>query len=195
VIRFRLRKAGMVELVVRTSGECAVLGRRLVRGHEGLNRVRFAGRLHGKPLGLGRYTISVNVVRSGARKRVGTVAVEVVPPGRRLTKAERSAPVQASCGTTNGTSSFPSILIDAVSPLRETSASTSGSANPPKAKKDRPRTSVAGASFKPPTIGGSDGSAGGRLAWLVLALYVVLGLAMATLLVYVARFMRGSWSP
>jgi hypothetical protein len=99
--------------------------------------------------------------------------------------------------TMSGTSSS-SIRIDDLLPLTvagDTSTSTSGSTNQPRAKKDRPRTSVAGASFRPPTIGGSDGSGGNGLAWFVLALHVVLGLSVATLLVFVARFMRGSWSP
>jgi hypothetical protein len=94
VIRFRLRKGGRVELVVReNSAPCSILGRKRVRGHEGMNRVRFDGRIRGKPLAAGRYTITVVVVRAGKRTSVGAIGVEVVPNGRRLTRGQRTAPV------------------------------------------------------------------------------------------------------
>jgi hypothetical protein len=56
---------------------------------------------------------------------------------------------------------------------------------------------VLGAIFKPPSIpsplGGGEG--GGGLAWLGLGIYLVLLGALLAMLLYVARFLRGSWNP
>jgi hypothetical protein len=90
VIRFRLRKPGKVELVVRAdSSACKIVGRKRVRGHAGRNRVPFNGRVNGRPLAAGKYTITVVVVRGGHRTQVGTLAVEIVSSGRRLTRAQQ----------------------------------------------------------------------------------------------------------
>ncbi|MET0564461.1 MAG: hypothetical protein ABW114_13585, partial [Gaiellaceae bacterium] len=79
MIRFRLRKPGKVELVVRAdSSACKIVGRKRVRGHAGRNRVPFNGRVNGRPLAAGKYTITVVVVRGGHRTQVGTLAVEIV---------------------------------------------------------------------------------------------------------------------
>jgi len=104
VIRFRLGKPGTVELVVRGGSACTVIGRKRVRGHSGVNRVHSKGRVNGRPLTAGKYTMTVVVVRPGHRTRVGTLAVEVVPSRRRLTRAQQTAlparllePVSAPC--------------------------------------------------------------------------------------------------
>ena len=69
-------------LVVRSADACEVVGRRRVAGLKGLNRVRFAGRVHGRPLAPGRYLIDVVVVRGTSRKRIGRVPVESSAPAR-----------------------------------------------------------------------------------------------------------------
>ena len=185
----------MVELVVRADGSaCTVIGRKRVRGQRGVNRVLFKGRVNGRPLAAGKYTITVVVVRAGHRTRVGTLAVEVVSSGRRLTRAQQTALVNTSCfsaGTPfSGSSSILAALavsfVDASTGARDSHARTKS--NPPPA--------ALGASFKPPKLPKAvtpDGD--GRFGWAGALLYVALGLAGATLLVQVARFLRGSWNP
>jgi hypothetical protein len=190
VLRFRLRRPGTVELVVRSG--CEVVGQRRVHGRGGVNRVPFRGRVHGHPLSPGRYTVTVVVVRGGARTRVGTVAIEVVPPTRHLTRAERSAPVLAGCVAT--TSPGSAVLTSLVAPLSTRSSSGVGKPAKPKANVPR-RTGVLGASFKPPLLPPVIADAGARLGWLGLVIYFLLGAAGAAIVIYVARFFRGSWDP
>jgi hypothetical protein len=197
VIRFRLRKPGRVELVVRAEGSsCAVIGRKRVRGHTGLNRVRFNGRIKGRPLAPGKYTITVVVVRAGHRTRVGTLAVEVVPSGRHLTRSQQHAPVVTSCffaGTPFSGSGSTSILAALATPFVD--GSTAGRASRAHEQSTQPPSAL-GASFKPPKLPQAvtpDGD--GSFAWAGVLLYAALTLAGATLLVQVARFLRGSWNP
>jgi hypothetical protein len=195
VIRFRLRKPGRIELVVRADGSaCTVIGRKRVRGHSGLNRVPFNGRLNGRPLAAGKYTITVVVVRAGHRTRVGTLAVEVVPSGRHLNRAQQTAPVNTSClvvgtpfsGSTSILAAFAVPFVDG----------STGAGDSDARAKSQPPPAALGASFKPPKLPravspGGDGLSG----WAGALLYAALGLAGATLLIQVARFLRGSWNP
>jgi hypothetical protein len=193
VISFRLRRAGEVLLVVRSAdGACEVMGRRRVAGVTGLNRVRFIGRVHGRPLAPGRYLIDVVVVRGKSHKRVGRVAVEIVRPGRRLTKAQRGAPVEVACAASASSPSLPAAAVD---PRAGGGRGAAGDTE--KAGGGSSRGSVLRAIFKPPSIpsplGGGEG--GGGLAWLGLIIYLVLLGAFLTMLLYVARFLRGAWNP
>jgi hypothetical protein len=172
------------------SPSCAVAGKQLVRGHPGLNRVHFSGRLRGHRLAPGTYTIAVVAVRDGARRRVGTIGIEIVSPQRRLSKAERKAPVGAFCA-----SRPRAILASLVLPLGGTARgglATGGSA-PDRKPRD---TGVLGAEIPPrislPHASLPNGPLGTVLAVLIFGL---IGLASATLLVYVARFLRGTWDP
>ena len=160
-----------------------------MRGHAGRNSVRFSGRLGRRHLAPGTYSITIVVHRGPASRRLGTIGIEVVPPGRRLTKAERSAPVSLGCAS--GQSSDLSRL---VLPLGGTSASghVKGAAASPEEAKS---SGVLGAElptriFPRPLV--PHGWLGTAIALLLLGL---IGLALATLLVYVTRFMRGTWNP
>jgi hypothetical protein len=163
-----------------------------VRGHLGLNRVRFSGRLRNGRLAAGVYTIAIVAVRGRARSNLGTVGIEVVSRGRRLTKAERTAPVfAASCATRPGAG-----LTALVLPLGRAGGASRSS---PAGSKPAPRPrggGVLGAEILPrisiprPAIG--HGPFAAVLAALVLGL---LGLASAVLLVYLTRFFKGSWNP
>jgi len=190
VIRFRLREPGKVELVVRAAGSaCTVVGRKRVRGHAGRNRVPFDGRVNGRRLAAGKYTITVVVVRGGHRTQVGTLAVEVVPGGRHLTRAEQTAPVTAACS--GGAS--PSILAALAAPFVDGSGGVSGSHADSKPK---PPPAALGASFEPPKLPQLVTPPGdGTFGWAGALLYAALGIAGATMLVQVGRFLRGSWNP
>jgi hypothetical protein len=193
VISFRLRKAGRVMLVVRSADACEVVGRRRVAGVKGLNRVRFAGRVHGRSLAPGRYLIDVVVIRGASRKRIGRVAVEIVRPGTPLTRAQRVAPVAVACSAPAGSPSLPAAVVDP----RRVDGGGSGGGVASKAGGGS-RGSVLGAVFQPPRLpglGGRDEGGGGGLAWLGLGVYLVLIGAFLTMLLYVSRFLRGSWNP
>jgi hypothetical protein len=192
VIRFRLRKGGRVELVVReNSAPCSILGRKRVRGHEGMNRVRFDGRIRGKPLAAGRYTITVVVVRAGKRTSVGTIGVEVVPNGRRLTRGQRTAPVApAGCFAVSTPFSGTSVLANLAAPLVTGVAAASGTEG--RSRSTSPPATL-GPSLKPPPLPVTDG--GGRMDWADLLLYGAAAIAVAVLLVQALRFLRSSWNP
>jgi hypothetical protein len=189
VLRFRLRRPGTVELVVRSG--CEVVGQRRVRGKGGVNRVPFLGRVHGHQLPPGRYTISVVVVRGGTPTRVGIIAVEIVPPGRRLTRAERTAPVTAGCVAT--ASAGGAVLASFAAPLSAGGSTGGSTGEPAEPKAQPPRTGVLGTSFTPPRLPLVPEP--GRFGWLGLVFYVLLGGAGAAILLYVKRFFGGSWDP
>jgi hypothetical protein len=191
VIRFRLPAPGQVELVVRQSGPaCAVVGRKHLRGHAGVNRVRFQGRYRGSALPPGRYTITVVVVRAGRHTPVGTVAVEVVPDGRRLTRAQRTAPVTAGCSGAITPSSGTSVLVGLAAPLavRGTSAPS-----PHARSKSMPRPVTLGPVFKPPQLLERDDGRGVGLAEILL--YIGIAIGSGVLLVELVRFFRDASAP
>jgi hypothetical protein len=190
VLTFRLRRDGTVELVVR-GADCSVLGRKRVHGERGLNRVRFNGRLHRRPLAPGTYTIDLVVVRGSKRTQFGAVAVEVVPPGRRLTKAERTQPLVNDCSTAINAPGLPVALLSTAPPLAGVGAPLSKSLLA--STKKRKKTGVLGVSLKPPRLPlpGTDGAP----MWLGVLLLVVFGIAVGALAAYVTRFLRGSWIP
>jgi hypothetical protein len=189
VIGFRLRRGGTVELVVR-GANCSVLGRKRVHGHRGVNRVRFNGRLHGRPLAPGRYTIVLVVVHGSTQTRFGAIAVQVVPPGRRLTKAQRTEPLVNDCAASMNAPALPVPLASTAGPLAVVGAGPSKPA--PAATKKRSRTGVLGVSLKPPRL---LVPMGGAPAWLGVLLLGVFGVAGAGVAVYLMRFLRGSWNP
>jgi hypothetical protein len=187
VISFRLQRKGTIVLVIRDA-DCSVVGRRSYRGHAGLNRVRFDGRVRGRPLRPGRYSIVLVVVRGASREQVGAIAVEVVQPGRRLSKQQRSAPLGPSCLQ----SSTAAPLLAPV--LSTTPGTRVGAFDLVRGEKKNPsRSGVLGASLEPP-----------RLAvpvvhdapfWLAVLLVTVFVLSVAGLAVYVTRYPGGSSNP
>jgi hypothetical protein len=188
-IHFRLARPARVELVViGPSPSCDVVGRKNVHGHTGENGVRFSGRIHGRPLAPGRYAIEIVTVRGGTRKRIGRIGVEVVRPGRRLTRREQSAPVTVFCGQAGGAAGgrpLPAVTIAATPPPRFGVAGAT--AERPAAKK----TSGPGI-LRPPRLLPFGGDGGSRASWVVLALAAALALAIA---VYVVRAKRGPGEP
>ena len=162
----------------------------------GLNRVRFRGRVHGRPLAPGRYVIDVVVVRGRSPKRIGRVTVEIVSPGRRLTRAQRVAPLEAACAAPAGSAPLPGAIVEPRSGQGGSGAGP-GAGHPSKAGGIF-RGGVLSAVFRAPKLpglGGGDGDGGGGLAWFGYGVYLVLFAAFLTMLVYVARFLRGSWNP
>jgi hypothetical protein len=74
--RFRLRKAGRVAVTVtQLAPRCGVTRSFRFRGHKGLNKFRFNGRLRGRKLAPGTYRIVVRSLRSGRTILVKRVVV------------------------------------------------------------------------------------------------------------------------
>jgi hypothetical protein len=188
-INFRLHHPARVELVViGPSPSCDVVGRKRVHGRPGKNSVRFTGRVHGRPLGPGRYAIDVVTIRGGTRKRIGRIAVEVVRPGRRLTRREQSAPVMLACsgpGTAFGGQALPAVRISGTAPPAfGVEGATAQSSAPKKASSDP-------GFLRPPRLAPFDeGSL--NLSWVILGLAAGLALAIA---VYVVRNLRDPGEP
>jgi hypothetical protein len=184
VLRFRLRKRGTVVIVVRTA-DCSVLGQRRVRGHRGVNRIRFDGRVHGRPLAPGRYSILLVVVRGSSRTQLGAIGVEVVPPGRRLTNAQRSAPLGTGCVAPASATPLPAAIVSTTPPPEAGAADLVRSVT-----KKSPKTSGPGVSLKPPRL--PVPVINDAPTWLGVLLVALFGLSVAGLAVYVTRFPRSS---
>jgi hypothetical protein len=190
VLTFRLRRPGTVVFVVRRA-DCSVVGRKRVHGTTGLNRVRFNGRVHCRPLAPGRYTIDLLVVRGPSKTRFGALAVEVVPPNRQLTKAERTAPVVTDCLVAIAAPALPVAIASTAGPFA--AAGTSFWTLMPERAAKRTRTGVLGVSLKPPRV--PLPVVDGAPLWLGVFLLVLFALGVTGLTVYLLRFRRRSWFP
>jgi hypothetical protein len=99
-IVFGLTRPAVVRFtVVRVSPTCERVGVFHVRAHAGVNKVRFRGRLHGRPLSEGTYRLLVGA--RGARVDAAVLRIVVVegpPLGPAELRAARKANV---CGTTS----------------------------------------------------------------------------------------------
>jgi hypothetical protein len=183
-----------VVLVVRGSS-CEILGVQAARGLRGVNHVRFSGRLHGRPLAPGRYSITIEVVRGRSRMPIARIGVEIVRPDRRLTRGQRAAPVAIpTCRRRPGRELAALVFagavpgVDSLDGVKPTSPS------------------AASAPFKPPNQGSALGvGAPPRVhlpgspfsfGWLLSGLLIgVLGVAGAVFVLYTVRFLNGSWNP
>jgi hypothetical protein len=97
-LTFVLRKAGRVRFIVLgRAPDCRPLGRFSRAARRGPNRIRFLGRLRGKPLPAGRYTIVAEVMRARRWKPLARVTVVVLAPNRELSRARANAPARAEC--------------------------------------------------------------------------------------------------
>lgn len=111
ILTFVLPRAARVVFTVnQVAPVCRGIGRFSMAGHAGLNRVRFRGRVHGKPLEAGTYRVSARTRRGRLVRRVTIVVVDGPAPTRAELAAARSANV---CGST-----------------RESASATDGSATP-----------------------------------------------------------------
>jgi hypothetical protein len=133
----------------------------------------------------------LTVVRGSSRAGLGAIAVEVVPPGRHLTKAQRSAPLGTACVAWASATPLPVPIVSTTAPP----AVGGGSAGQPGTtvsvtKKPKSRSGVLGVSLKPPRL---VVPVGGAPTWLGLVLITLFGFSLAALAVYVAGHLRGTW--
>jgi hypothetical protein len=89
-----LSQGGRVYFIVKqVSPDCRIAGRFSVRGHKGVNRVPFKGKVRGKPLAPGTYLISATTRRSERIMRTTVVVLERGTPTRAALRAARAANV------------------------------------------------------------------------------------------------------
>jgi hypothetical protein len=183
-------RAAKIILVVRgPRPSCAVAGKTTVHGRRGLNRVPFSGRFHHRPLAPGTYTITVVAVRGSSRRELGTIPIQVVPPGR-VRNHDSSPPAVAPCSRTGPSSSsvlaLAAAIVQSTGPPGTAGPRDEHALRPPSVK---PSGGILGTGVRPPHI---DIPPSGGFDWLSL----LLGAALASLIVtYTVRFLRGSWSP
>jgi hypothetical protein len=125
---FRLRHAARVRFtIVQVFPLCRVVGSFTVRGHAGLNRLRFNGRIHGKRLDPGTYQIGLRTTR-GRLLRV-TIAIfngHAISPSAVATARKRNV-----CGSTAAFSTLPGFTLQPpVQGRFATAAATSSRSNP-----------------------------------------------------------------
>jgi hypothetical protein len=86
------RGARVVFTISRLFPTCTPVGHFTVAGHAGVNRFRFAGKLHGRPLPPGTYRIALRTAAGGPVRRVTIVVVEngVVPTKTQVATARAS---------------------------------------------------------------------------------------------------------
>ena len=92
------------------SPACVGIGRFTVAGRAGLNRVRFAGVVHGRPLGPGTYRISIRTTSGAVVRRVTLVVVGGSAPSRdelRSMRAANTCSGSTSSSTTNRAAATP----------------------------------------------------------------------------------------
>jgi hypothetical protein len=75
---------------------CRPLGTFSMRGHRGMNRMRFLGRLRGRRLPPGTYTIIPRIARRGQQRALASIAVEIVsteqPPAAATARVRPECP-------------------------------------------------------------------------------------------------------
>jgi hypothetical protein len=116
----------------------------------------------------------------------------VVPPGSRLTKAQRSAPVGSACIAPASATLLPVPIVSTAAPAVGAGSAEPGrsSSEPERSVKHKSKTGVLGVSLKPPRL---VVPMGGAPTWLGVLLIVLFGLSLTALAVYVAGHLRGNW--
>jgi hypothetical protein len=189
-ISFRLKRPAKIILVVRgPRPSCAIAGTRTVHGRKGLNRVPFSGRFHHRPLAPGVYTITVVAVRGGSRRELGTIPVQVVPPGS-VRRSGGPPPAVALCSASGSSPSYglalPAAIVASTTPPGNSGSRDEHPLRPPSVK---PSGGILGSGLRPPHVelppSGFD--------WVTLLL--IGALVAALIAVYTVHFKRGTWSP
>ena len=101
----------VVFTVNQVSPGCVGIGHFTFAGRRGLNRVRFAGRLHGRRLEPGTYRISARTANGRIVRRIRLVIVDGAAPSRAELQALRTANTcrdMTQAETSSATGSFPS---------------------------------------------------------------------------------------
>lgn len=196
MIRFRLLRAARLVLIVRGPGpSCETVARIAFRGRQGANRLRFNGRIAGKPLAPGTYVLTPRLRKRKAD--LGRAFVTIVATGRKTpahVRPDCTEPQQPARTFLAG-----SFLggEEGAGPGSETAsaASVAGAvpAPAPSAPAPFPNEDVRGE--ESPLFGGlptpsSLGDADGLPVFLGLAVLALLGVSLAGVIVEVVRHLR-----
>ena len=183
---FRLRKAGRVRVTVtQLAPRCGVTRSFQLRGHKGVNRLRFSGRLGGRRLAPGTYRIDARAVRSG--RRLFVTRVVIVTSGRPKRSQLAALWLRNSCAPSLP---FPGNSLAALIGMsgvdRDGRAQTSkGGVLAAETSKNSP---------SPELPGGLSGANGFRPSsprdWLRLFLFAVLGISLVFAISHTVRDLR-----
>jgi hypothetical protein len=202
VLVFWLARPGRVVFTVLVeASSCRPLGSFAARGHGGVNRVRYRGRLDGRPLPPGRYTLVPRVYRRGAVTHLERVAIEILPSNAAAPLWRRNTLVPVGCDGDGLAGVWERTTADAGSRLGAR----------PAASHPGPTAGVKGASktVPPPAVTQAEPSEedfalqvpfftdgeGGPPSLVAGVLLAALGFGLTTILLLVVRFLRGSWNP
>jgi hypothetical protein len=218
VLVFWLRQPGRVVFtVLSATPSCRVLGSFAYRGRSGVNRVRYRGRLDGKPLPPGRYTLVPRVYRGGSVTQLERVTIQILRPRAKVALWRRTALVPGECrgdrlagiyeptqlggrfaGSTAASYGSGAASGGAASAAAERSGGVkSAEATVPPADAaaepvdDDPDSD--GSIALPFPLPGDEGD--GPPPLLAAAVLTGLGLAIMMLVVLLVRYVRGSWNP
>ena len=194
-LAFVLPKADRIFLIVRgPAPSCRIAGYIPVRGRKGVNRVYFAGRVHGRRLDPGVYLISLSPTRS----LVPGAPTEYV----RVVSQRHSQPLpdsarKPSCqeaGTLAADATAAGIPLVGALPSLPTPTVRPAPARPAASLSDERDDGAAGLVPDAGVLGAATDQAAEEpfLAIAVLSLVAALLIAMVAL---VTRFLRGSWNP
>jgi hypothetical protein len=160
--------------VKQVSPACVGIGRFTVKAHAGLNRVRFAGAVHGRPLDAGTYRVSIRTATGHVVRRVTLVVVDGPAP---TTDELRSLRTANTC------------LGGSASPTTTSASAAVGSASTPIPPAAKQAGAAQGLVPREPSLHGILGSSVTRTARAIEPLLVAL-LALAIVLLGVASLPR-----
>jgi hypothetical protein len=206
-LRFWFSAPGRLQFTILSAApECRKLGTFSRKVHRGVNRIRFLGRVRGRFLKPGTYTIVPEYVRGAKRRALGHVTVLILPSNRRLARAQAAVPLKLECRA--AAAGGADVGAGGSSPANLASTPVDGSRSAPQAA---PEATGRVASARK-TVGG-DAKRGDRLGDLplvsaiipddapvpplVLAVVAlaVIGLGSLALIGFVLRYVRGTWVP
>jgi hypothetical protein len=203
---FWLREPGRVIFsVLSGTPTCRALGSFAYRGHRGVNRVRYRGRLDGRPLPPGRYTLVPRVYRAGSVTQLERVTIQILRAGASSPLWRRAALVPGECrgdrlAGVYEPSGFAGDRFAYGAPAggeeRSGGVKSARSTNPGEGELRPVDESPGGedGGLRIPTPFTDDGEGPPMLVAAAVAL-TGLGLAIMTLVVLLFRYVRGSWNP
>jgi hypothetical protein len=212
------RPARVVFTVLDVSAGCRAVGSFAYRGRAGVNRVRYRGRVDGKPLPAGRYTLVPRVYRGSRVTQLERVTIQILRPGAKVPLWRRTALVTADCrgnrlagvydsagfgsrfaGSTSAFAGGGSSQDDAATAggtgrrggVKGAAATNPPNEHGPPIEQDPGDDVGEGLALPSPFSNGGDGPP----PLVAAAVLSGLGLAIMMLIVLLVRYVRGSWNP
>lgn len=187
-LAFTLTKAQRLFLIVRgPAPSCDVVGVIPVRGHQGVNKLTFAGRAGGRNLRPGDYLLSLSTVRQPLAASPTTL-VEVV--SKRRSVPARPGAAKPTCAPPQTFAAAPTYRL----PRAGEAAGGSGLITSVPPLNGDQQHDVLGVAT--PGAGLDSGSSVDRLTSLIgIGVLTLIGAILLTAVALVTRFFRGTWNP